>query len=115
MSYKVKFCSLLCDTENRETIEARKSEIKRAKEEEARRFYSSPEWGALRIRVLAKYGRVCAACGRTDGRMHIDHIYPRSKYPHLALDFNNLQVLCEECNIGKSNTLIHDFRDEIAV
>jgi len=42
-------------------------------------------------------------CSRTDGgtRYHVDHIKPKSKYPDLAYDKTNLQVLCEECNIGK--------------
>ncbi|WP_232796123.1 HNH endonuclease [Citrobacter rodentium] len=35
--------------------------------------------------------------------MHVDHIKPRSLYPHLALDLSNLQIMCNECNVSKSN------------
>jgi 5-methylcytosine-specific restriction endonuclease McrA len=42
--------------------------------------------------------------------MHVDHIKPRSKYPALELAEDNLQVLCELCNIGKSNTNETDWR-----
>ncbi|RYZ77711.1 MAG: hypothetical protein EOP05_00795 [Proteobacteria bacterium] len=44
------------------------------------------------------------------GAMHVDHIKPRSKYPHLELEFSNLQVLCRQCNFGKSNKYEDDFR-----
>ncbi|EIW6162743.1 HNH endonuclease [Salmonella enterica subsp. enterica serovar Saintpaul] len=70
-------------------------------------FYRSPEWRALRYQALVKYGAVCACCGRSAKHglvMHVDHIKPRSKFPELALDINNLQILCEDCNIAKSNT-----------
>ena len=43
-------------------------------------------------------------------KMHVDHIKPRSKYPRLELDFDNLQVLCEDCNLGKSNRYKVDLR-----
>lgn len=73
-------------------------------------FYQSREWLELRYRVLAKYGRTCMCCGRTDGEMHVDHIKPRSKYPELELIFSNLQILCRHCNVGKSNKDDKDFR-----
>ncbi|MGV2810455.1 HNH endonuclease [Enterobacter cancerogenus] len=53
------------------------------------------------------YGGRCGACGVTAQHgfvMLVDHIKPRSKFPHLALEINNLQVLCEDCNKAKSNT-----------
>jgi len=74
------------------------------------KFYTSPRWRRLRIRVLKKYGRECMACGIIDGEMHVDHIKPKSKYPELALSISNLQVLCKECNFGKSNKYNYDFR-----
>lgn len=72
----------------------------------ASHFYKSPEWRQLRYRVLERKGNVCVACGSSpkDGsKIHVDHIKPRSIYPELALDINNLQVLCEDCNLGKLN------------
>jgi 5-methylcytosine-specific restriction endonuclease McrA len=44
--------------------------------------------------------------------IHIDHILPRSKYPELSLVFDNLQVLCESCNLGKSNKDETDWRPD---
>lgn len=70
-------------------------------------FYDSPEWIKVRYQALRRTGAQCQCCGRTrkDGTIiHVDHIKPRSKYPHLELDPDNLQVLCRECNLGKSNT-----------
>lgn len=63
-------------------------------------FYESKEWRVLRYKALALHGRKCQLCG-ADERLHVDHIKPRSKYPELELRLDNLQVLCEDCNIGK--------------
>ena len=73
-------------------------------------FYDSKEWRSLRYQVLKEQGRICALCKSRDGRMHVDHIKPRSLYPELALVFENLQVLCEACNLGKSNRDETDWR-----
>lgn len=79
-------------------------------------FYDSDEWRALRYRALREYGRVCVLCKTTEGQMHVDHIKPRSLYPSLALSFDNLQVLCRDCNPGKSNKDDTDYRsDQVCV
>jgi hypothetical protein len=71
-------------------------------------FYLSREWLALRYRVLRESDGKCQCCGataQTSGRpLHIDHIIPRSINPSLALEYTNLQVLCADCNLGKSNS-----------
>lgn len=77
---------------------------------DAQNFYRSREWLNLRFAVLAKYGRECMCCGVMAKPAHVDHIKPRIKYPELALDFNNLQVLCEACNKGKDWKFETDFR-----
>ncbi len=69
------------------------------------------KWQRMRYEVLRKYGRKCMLCGATEGAMHVDHIRPRSKYPELVYDPNNLQVLCAPCNLGKSNAFEDDFRE----
>ena len=59
------------------------------------------------------HGRRCCLCGRTvkDGvALHVDHIKPRSKYPELALDIENLQILCDECDDGKGDRYEMDWR-----
>ena len=69
-------------------------------------FYSSTKWLAVRYAAFEKYGQRCACCGNTKengARLQVDHIKPRSLHPELALDIDNLQILCELCNKGKSN------------
>ena len=73
-------------------------------------FYKTREWRDVRYKALVKFGKKCQACGETSGYIHVDHILPRSKHPERELDIENLQVLCEACNIGKSNTDTTDWR-----
>jgi 5-methylcytosine-specific restriction endonuclease McrA len=73
-------------------------------------FCKTREWAELRYKTLAKYGAICQCCGADKVILHVDHIKPRSKYPQLELDINNLQVLCETCNVGKSNKDVTDWR-----
>lgn len=66
-------------------------------------FLEGRLWRAARYATLATHGNWCRACGRRppDVGLHVDHIKPRSKFPELALDMANLQVLCRDCNGGK--------------
>lgn len=75
-------------------------------------FFSDKKWRNLRYKALNKYGRRCACCGRMppDIVLHVDHIKPRSLFPELELDIENLQILCEDCNLGKSNKDCNDYR-----
>jgi len=73
-------------------------------------FYTTDAWRKLRFDALKKYGPVCMLCKITNVKMHVDHIQPRSKRPDLEMDINNLQILCEDCNLGKSNRDESDFR-----
>lgn len=77
-------------------------------------FYRSDAWRRLRYRVLLKYGSRCQCCGASPPfvDIHVDHIKPASKYPELMLDFDNLQVLCLDCNFGKSNVYETDHRQK---
>lgn len=79
-------------------------------------FYKSWGWKKLRYAVLKYYGYRCMCCGATpaDGKsIVVDHIYPRKKFPKLEMDFNNLQVLCNDCNMGKSDDDYTDFREPL--
>lgn len=76
-------------------------------------FYDSWEWKTLRYKVIKKYGARCMLCGRTpaDGvKICVDHIKPRALFPELELDENNLQVLCNDCNMGKGRWDETDWR-----
>jgi 5-methylcytosine-specific restriction endonuclease McrA len=91
----------------RQELEYLRDKVERLENARAKTFYDTREWRELRWKVLRKSDMKCQACGRSrnDGIiLHVDHIQPRSKFPHLELVESNLQVLCEDCNIGKSNT-----------
>lgn len=92
--------------------------LTRAEEEAetAERFYRSYQWRKLRVAALEanreRYGMLaCECCGMIDtSPFHVDHIYPRSTHPDLALDPDNLQVLCDDCNIGKGTGYTTNWR-----
>jgi 5-methylcytosine-specific restriction endonuclease McrA len=76
-------------------------------------FLSTFEWRKVRMEALKKYGPRCQCCGATPATgavMNVDHIKPRKKWPNLALDVNNLQILCHDCNHGKGNWDQTDWR-----
>jgi 5-methylcytosine-specific restriction endonuclease McrA len=49
----------------------------------------------------------CDECGKPIQLKgcHTDHILPLSRFPHLALDTQNLRITCPDCNIAKSNKI----------
>lgn len=62
----------------------------------------------IRLKVLARDSFRCVYCGKSPStdigtKLHIDHIVPFSKGGKTELE--NLQTLCFECNLGKSNNL----------
>ena len=77
-------------------------------------FYQSDAWRRVRYAVLERDGARCVCCGRTPQRhgviVHVDHIKPRSVEPDRELDSTNLQVMCEDCNLGKSANYSTDWR-----
>lgn len=71
------------------------------------------DWRRVKYQAYKTYGARCHLCGRTaeDGaKLQVDHVRPKSKYPHLSLDIENLQILCDEHNWSKSNTDETDWR-----
>lgn len=111
------FCSAACRSKvNGRSVAKPKSPLKKPKPRTIRvvkvdkDFYISRAWRELRYDVLTTYGRKCRVCFRSEIELHVDHIKPISKHPELALDFNNLQVLCVDCNKGKSNRDAIDWR-----
>lgn len=62
----------------------------------------------LRAKVLIRDSCICKMCGASPAKcadtvLHVDHIIPWSKGGETVEE--NLQTLCEVCNIGKSNVL----------
>lgn len=61
----------------------------------------------LRVKVLSRDNFRCVFCGKSPAtdigtKLNVDHIIPFSKGGTNSLE--NLQTLCEKCNIGKSDT-----------
>lgn len=78
-------------------------------------FLQTYEWRRLRMEAIKKHGRACQCCGAmpSPGKpINVDHIKPRRLYPELALSLDNLQVLCHECNHGKGNWDMTDWREQ---
>lgn len=77
-------------------------------------FYASWEWKRVRYEAIKLHGRRCQCCGwepgQSAGHLVVDHIKPRRRYPELELDLSNLQVLCNDCNMGKGAAYEDDFR-----
>lgn len=68
-----------------------------------RRANRNVNW-RMRALVLMRDGARCQLCGaeaRSGALLHVDHIVPWSKGGETVLE--NLQVLCNVCNIGKSD------------
>lgn len=57
----------------------------------------------MRFSIYERDGHRCRKCGRRSDNLEIDHIFPISKGG--KSEYNNLQTLCHECNIKKSNTV----------
>lgn len=79
----------------------------------SREFLETYEWRKLRMQTLLRYGPRCMCCGatpQTGAVMNVDHIKPRLTHPELALDPENLQILCNACNHGKGNWDTTDWR-----
>lgn len=76
-------------------------------------FLLSFEWRKVRYEALKKNNGRCECCGQGKIQgivLNVDHIKPRKKYPELAMNINNLQVLCSPCNHGKGNWDETDWR-----
>ncbi|HYE41718.1 MAG TPA: HNH endonuclease [Ramlibacter sp.] len=76
-------------------------------------FLKSKAWKRLRFQALKKYGMRCQACGASPASgavLNVDHILPRRLFPEMALQLDNLQVLCGTCNEGKGNWDMTDAR-----
>lgn len=63
---------------------------------------------SLRYDILERDGFKCNYCGASpeldnDIQLHVDHIIPVSKGG--KTEWDNLQVLCQRCNLGKSNKM----------
>ena len=63
----------------------------------------------LRFKVLARDNYKCCACGASPAKdpsveLEVDHIIPWDKGGETLIE--NLQTLCHDCNLGKSNLML---------
>lgn len=61
----------------------------------------------VRAQIIARDGSRCRMCGATavgGARLHVDHVIPIDRGGRSTMD--NLQTLCQECNLGKGNLLL---------
>jgi hypothetical protein len=78
-------------------------------------FLQSKAWKRLRLEAFKIYGNLCQCCGASPSNgatLNVDHIKPRRLFPELALDLKNLQILCGDCNEGKGNWDMSDWRNK---
>ena len=81
----------------------------------SRVFLESKAWKRLRYKALKIHGIKCQCCGASPGTgavLNVDHILPRRLFPQNALQLENLQVLCADCNEGKGNWDMTSFKGQ---
>lgn len=62
------------------------------------------KWRYVRKQVLIRDNYTCQHCNlKEPDIMVVDHILPKSIYPELRLDLNNLVTLCPNCHARKTN------------
>lgn len=78
-----------------------------------RAFYDSWEWKRLRYDFIKDQKRRCQCCGATaegGAKIVVDHIKPIRRFWSARLDKTNLQLLCDDCNMGKGSRDETDWR-----
>lgn len=81
------------------------NEINLKGEKRFKDFYRSWEWKRLRYDFVKSSKQRCGCCGASaeQARLVVDHIKPIRRYWNLRLDPANLQILCDDCNMGKGS------------
>jgi 5-methylcytosine-specific restriction protein A len=67
-------------------------------------FYHTAAWHKLRDwkRSVSPLCEACEREGRVVAMAHVDHVLPRATHPHIELDADNTQSLCESCHNKKT-------------
>jgi hypothetical protein len=108
-AYRRRFCSWV-DALKQFIAYANAQEVQAPSALEAATGHGTPRDPSLRLRfrVLKRDNFSCRACGASPSfrpglSLHVDHIRPWSLGGETSEE--NLQTLCEACNLGKSNVL----------
>lgn len=75
------------------------------------RWRDSEEGQSWKRAQYLKTEGICPDCGSSDLNISdfaIDHKKPLSKFPELATVTNNLQLLCHQCNVLKSDSTLSE-------
>jgi len=79
-------------------------EMQKVSEEELKQFYKSPEWKSVRDEVYKTLTHFCPICG-SEKNLVVDHINPVRYFWEQRLNKDNLQILCNNCNLEKKSVL----------
>lgn len=100
------------DDNTAKIIEFNKINDEKTKLFKEEKFKRTPRGINLRLRftILKRDNFSCKRCGRSPAKdpsiiLHVDHIIPWSKGGETVIE--NLETLCEQCNLGKSNAIIY--------
>lgn len=66
------------------------------------------------LHLKEMYAGCCAYCEGivgTTGYNQIEHFRPKSKFPELCYEYDNLHLACSKCNSNKGNKFCEDFID----
>ena len=78
----------------------------------------NPDGGLKLIKEqLGKLAYKCPVCNEllSDTSATIDHLLPKSKYLGLAMDTNNMLVMCNSCNATKNNQEFKQWYSEMSL
>ncbi|WNM51534.1 HNH endonuclease [Staphylococcus phage S-CoN_Ph10] len=72
---------------------------------ERKKQLNSKRWKTLRERIIKRDGGMCNRCWVSlnvieTKDLQVHHIKPRSEYPELMYDPNNLITVCKTCNLA---------------
>ena len=68
----------------------------------ARPDLHTARWRAQRLRIIARDGNACTACGSTEN-LTADHLHPVGAGGAAEVDDSELITLCNQCNGRKSD------------
>jgi 5-methylcytosine-specific restriction enzyme A len=75
--------------------------LKKYKSDAKNLLYQSAEWKELRKKVMHRDNYMCTKCKTKNSitnSLQVEHVKPKSIYPELMFDLNNVITLCKRCH-----------------